>query len=78
MGTQKSRLDETVLLSTQKHMVKLMGKKIITISCFKKFLSGFMTTCIRPQEIDFYSLYQQALRYGTYHMRAAKAQASLC
>ena len=30
MGTQKNRLNETVLLST-KHMIKLMDKKIITI-----------------------------------------------
>ena len=30
MGTQKSRLNETVLLFTQ-NMLKLMGKKIITI-----------------------------------------------
>ena len=35
VGTQKNRLietvNETVLLSTQKHMFKLMGKKIVTI-----------------------------------------------
>ena len=30
MGTQKNRLNETVLLSTQ-NMFKLMGKKIFTI-----------------------------------------------
>ena len=30
VGTQKSRLNETVLLSTQ-NMLKLMGKKIFTI-----------------------------------------------
>ena len=28
VGTQKNRLNETVLLSAQKHMLKLMGKKI--------------------------------------------------
>ena len=31
MASQKNRLDETVLLSTQKHMFQLMGRKIITI-----------------------------------------------
>ena len=31
VGTQKNRLNETVLLSTQKHMLKIMGKKIFTI-----------------------------------------------
>ena len=31
MGTQKNRLDETVLLSTQNTCFKLMHKKIITI-----------------------------------------------
>ena len=31
-GTQKNRLDETVLFENPKHMLKLMGKKIITIS----------------------------------------------
>ena len=30
MGTQKNRLSETVLLSTQ-NMLKMMGKKIFTI-----------------------------------------------
>ena len=29
MGTQKNRLNETTLLSTQKHMLKLLGKKIL-------------------------------------------------
>ena len=32
MGTQKNRLNETVLLSTKKHKFKLMGKKIFTVS----------------------------------------------
>ena len=27
MGTQKNRLNETVLLSNQNHMLKIMGKK---------------------------------------------------
>ena len=31
VGTQKNRLNETVLLSTQKHMFKLTDNKIITI-----------------------------------------------
>ena len=31
VGTQKNRLDKTVLLSNQ-HILKLMGKKIFTIS----------------------------------------------
>ena len=31
VGTQKNRLNETVLLSTPKHMLKPMGKKIFTI-----------------------------------------------
>ena len=31
VGTRKNRLNETVRLSTRKHMFKLMGKKIITI-----------------------------------------------
>ena len=31
VGTQKNRLNETVLLSTQNIMLKLMGKKIFTI-----------------------------------------------
>ena len=30
VGTQKNRLNETVLLSTQ-HMLKLMGKKVFTL-----------------------------------------------
>ena len=29
MGAQKNRLDETVLLTTQKHMFRLMDKKIM-------------------------------------------------
>ena len=31
VGTQKNHLNETVLLSTQNIMLKLMGKKIFTI-----------------------------------------------
>ena len=31
VGTQKNRLNETVLLSSQKHTFKLMGKEINTI-----------------------------------------------
>ena len=34
VGTQKTRLNETVLLST-KNMFKVMGKKIMTILCSK-------------------------------------------
>ena len=34
MGTQKNRLNETVLLSTQNN-VKLMDKKIFTVLCPK-------------------------------------------
>ena len=37
VGTQMNRLDETVLLSTLKHMFKLMDKKIIA-SLRKLFL----------------------------------------
>ena len=37
VGTQKNRLNETVLLSTQ-NMFKLMGKKIMTILCSKVLL----------------------------------------
>ena len=35
MGTQKNRLNETVLLSTQKQMFKLSFKKILTILSIK-------------------------------------------
>ena len=31
MGTQKNRLNETVLLSTLKYMLEVMGKNIMTI-----------------------------------------------
>ena len=31
VGTQKNRHNETVLLSTQKHMLKLIGKEINAI-----------------------------------------------
>ena len=31
VGTQKNRLDDTVLLSTRNIMIRLMGKKIFTI-----------------------------------------------
>ena len=31
VGTQKNRHNETVLLSTQKHMLKIVDKKIFTI-----------------------------------------------
>ena len=31
VGTHKNRLNETVLLSTQKHILKIMGKKIFAI-----------------------------------------------
>ena len=37
-GTQKSRLNVTVLLSTKKRLLKLMGKKILTILFLKAFL----------------------------------------
>ena len=36
MGTQKNRLNETVLLSTQ-NMLKLMGKKIFTILLYEQY-----------------------------------------
>ena len=32
VGTQKNRLNETVLLITQKHMLKIMGKKKINFT----------------------------------------------
>ena len=32
VGTQKNRLDETVLLSTQNTCLKMMDKKLITFS----------------------------------------------
>ena len=38
VGTHKNRLDETVLLSTQNKMFKMMGKKIFTILCWKYFV----------------------------------------
>ena len=38
VGTQKNRLDETILFSSQKHMLKLMGKKIFTILLSKMLL----------------------------------------
>ena len=38
MGTQKNRLSETVLLSTQNIMLKLMSKKIFSILCLIFFL----------------------------------------
>ena len=36
MGSQKSRLNETVLLSSQNIMLKLMDKKIFIILCLSK------------------------------------------
>ena len=43
MGTQKNRLNETVLLSTKTYdMLKLMGKKIFSILCSKIL---FIKTC---------------------------------
>ena len=39
MGTQKNRLNETVLFSTPKLMLKLMGKKILTDLHLKNRLS---------------------------------------
>ena len=33
VGTQKNRLNETVLLSTPKLMLKIMGKKIFAVLC---------------------------------------------
>ena len=41
MGTQKNRLNETVLLSTQ-NMLKLMNKKMITILWGAQWLSGIV------------------------------------
>ena len=35
MGTQKSHLNEMDLFEHPKHMLKLMGKKILTILCSK-------------------------------------------
>ena len=48
IGTQKNRLNETVLLSTQKQMVKLMSKKILTILRPNFCLSGGL---IRDKEM---------------------------
>ena len=42
VGTQKNCLNETVLLSTLKHMFKLMAKKIIKFYANKISLSGSM------------------------------------
>ena len=33
VGTQKNRLNETVLFEHPKHMLKVIGKKILTILC---------------------------------------------
>ena len=38
VGTQKNRLNETVLLSTQNTCVQLIGKKIITVLGSLNFL----------------------------------------
>ena len=38
VGSQKNRLNKTVLLCAQKHMLKLMGKKIFIILCSKILL----------------------------------------
>ena len=49
VGTQKNRLNETVLLSTQKHMFKLMDKKTITFLCSKIFLNWpYVPSLINP------------------------------
>ena len=42
VGTQKNRLNETVLFEHPKHMIKLSGKKIFTILRSKIL---FMYTC---------------------------------
>ena len=39
MGAQKNNLDESVLLSTAKHVFRLMDKKIIAILCLKNLLN---------------------------------------
>ena len=44
-------LNETVLLSNQKHMFKQMGKKIITISRLKTCLSGPMNFTLSGLQI---------------------------
>ena len=36
VGTQKNRLNEMVLFSTQKHMLKIMGKKMFLQFCLSK------------------------------------------
>ena len=56
MGSQKNRLNETVLLSTQnicgsfehpKHMLKLIGKNIFTILCSKINDNNFICPIFR-------------------------------
>ena len=49
MGTQKKHLNETVLLSTQKYMLKLMNKKIFTVYAQKCCLSESDKTHVRIQ-----------------------------
>ena len=38
VGTQKNPLNETVFLSTKKRLLKLMGKKVLTVSFLKALL----------------------------------------
>ena len=53
MGTQKNRLNETVLLSTHgsfehpEHLLKLMGKRVFTILNLKFHNHSFLNTHIR-------------------------------
>ena len=42
LGTQKNRLNETVLLEHPKYMFKVIGKKIITILRSKLRLTGLL------------------------------------
>ena len=43
MGTQKNRLNETILLSTQNIMLQIMGKKILSILCSKILFISILT-----------------------------------
>ena len=62
MGTQKNRLNETVLLSTIKHVFKLMGKKMIKNSRKK---SPYLSLWIIAQDNIF--LYQPSLAFSLFH-----------
>ena len=57
MGTQKNRLIETVLLSTHNiclniYIIKLMGKKILTLLCSKSLLNwAYVYSIVAHQHI---------------------------